>query len=417
MLKRIPANLASTTVYGHRVSLVVLLGLLSAPHRAAAGDAQWLANPATGNFGDATNWSGGAVPIGTATFAASTQTAITIAPAGTLSLGGITFATNAAAYSFSQSSGTLSLNGAGVVVNGGSATFNLTGSGFMNFLASSSAGRASYVVGASALLGFSDTSSSGNATITNNGGGVGWTGAATAGNATVTNNSGSLDWLGTSTAGNATVTNNGGTVIFGGNATARNARLVANAGMIDFSADAGPLGDKALTAGSIEGAGRFVLGGVQLTVGSNNLSTTVSGVISDCGVSDGCSNPSTGGSLIKVGTGTLTLTGTNTYTGGTTINGGTLAVAGDANLGSAGGGLTPRRRHFAGLGKLHLQPHDHAQRRRWHLRHQWQQRRVRRRDWRRRRPGQDRCRHADADQREFLQRQYHHQRRCARDQR
>ena len=35
-----------------------------------------------------------------------------------------------------------------------------------------------------------------------------------------------------------------------------------------------------------------------------------------------------GGSLTKVGTGTLALTGTNTYTGATTVNGGTLSVNG-----------------------------------------------------------------------------------------
>ena len=35
----------------------------------------------------------------------------------------------------------------------------------------------------------------------------------------------------------------------------------------------------------------------------------------------------------------MTLSGINTYQGGTTINGGTLAVAADANLGAAAGGL------------------------------------------------------------------------------
>ena len=73
------------------------------------------------------------------------------------------------------------------------------------------------------------------------------------------------------------------------------------------------------TAGSFEGAGRFNLGSKTLTVGGNDLSTTVSGVIADGGISGG-----TGGALVKIGTGTLTLSGTNTYTGGTTINGGTL---------------------------------------------------------------------------------------------
>ena len=88
------------------------------------------------------------------------------------------------------------------------------------------------------------------------------------------------------------------------------------------------------TAGSIEGAGDFLLGANQLTVGSNNLSTNVSGTINDGGRFGG-----TGASLVKVGTGTLTLSGANTYTGGTTINGGTLSISADNNLGDAAGPL------------------------------------------------------------------------------
>ena len=38
-----------------------------------------------------------------------------------------------------------------------------------------------------------------------------------------------------------------------------------------------------MTAGSIAGAGTYFLGSKQLTVGSNNLSTTVSGTIQDGG--------------------------------------------------------------------------------------------------------------------------------------
>jgi autotransporter-associated beta strand protein len=52
---------------------------------------------------------------------------------------------------------------------------------------------------------------------------------------------------------------------------------------------------------------------VALSVGGNNQSTTYAGVMSG------------GGSLVKAGSGTLTLTGANTYSGGTTVNGGALA--------------------------------------------------------------------------------------------
>ena len=78
-----------------------------------------------------------------------------------------------------------------------------------------------------------------------------------------------------------------------------------------------------MTAGSIEGAGTFSLGPNQLIVGSNNLSTTVGGVTTG-----------TGGSLVKVGSGTLTLAGTNSYTGATVVAGGTLSVTGDISSSS-----------------------------------------------------------------------------------
>jgi autotransporter-associated beta strand protein len=126
-----------------------------------------------------------------------------------------------------------------------------------------------------------------------------------------------------STAASATITNNnGGTTLFY-DGSGGSARLIANAGgTFDFSG----LPTAGTTAGSIEGAGRFNLGANTLTVGGNDLSTTVSGVIADGGSSGG-----TGGALVKVGNGTLTLTGANTYTGGTTINGGTLQI-GDSTI-------------------------------------------------------------------------------------
>jgi len=73
----------------------------------------------------------------------------------------------------------------------------------------------------------------------------------------------------------------------------------------------------------VQGDGDVFLGARNLTVGSNNLSTTFSGVISDAG-----GVIATGGSLTKIGTGALTLSGANTYTGPTTVNAGKLIVDG-----------------------------------------------------------------------------------------
>jgi autotransporter-associated beta strand protein len=80
-----------------------------------------------------------------------------------------------------------------------------------------------------------------------------------------------------------------------------------------------------VTIGSLEGNefSNVFLGANNLTVGSNNLSTTFSGVIQDGGFEGG-----TGGSLTKIGSGTLILSGANTYTGNTNVNRGVLLVDG-----------------------------------------------------------------------------------------
>src|SRR4029077_11986616 len=108
--------------------------------------------------------------------------------------------------------------------------------------------------------------------------------------------------------------------------TGGRARFITDSrGRVDIST----LTSAGMTSGSIEGAGTYTLGSKQLTTGLNNLSTVVSGVIADGGAAGG-----TSGSLIKVGTGTLTLSGANTYTGNTAVNGGTLLVNGSLGPGS-----------------------------------------------------------------------------------
>ena len=197
---------------------------------------------------------------------------------------------------------------------------------------------------------FTGTSSAENATITVNqfaelsfapgffGGGT-----AKAGNANITNN-GNTNFFQGSSAENATITtNDGGLTRFFGRSTGGNAAFITNAGgVFDISGlgtfPDGPdegLPSVPMTAGSIAGAGTYFLGSTQLTVGSNNLSTTVSGTIQDGGEFGGV-----GGSLVKVGTGTLTIDGAGTYTGGTTVSDGALVVGDFANPTAAlsGGG-------------------------------------------------------------------------------
>ncbi len=211
-------------------------------------------------------------------------------------------------------------------------------------------------------LGFFGNSTAANATIVNDGShaivafgfppGVGPPGfpadTSTAGNANIINsNGGNLEFNSFTTAGNATITTlSGSGTAFFDNSTGGNARFITNGtGFVDFSSSIGPNSDNRITAGSIEGSGTYYIGaGNTLVVGSNNLSTTVSGTVADfdpCG----CFGGPGPGSLEKVGTGTLTLSGTNTYTGTTTVSGGVLDVEGSIASSvlttvNAGGALT-----------------------------------------------------------------------------
>lgn len=201
---------------------------------------------------------------------------------------------------------------AGIFNNGGNTEFD----------DSSAAGSASLNNANNGRVTFFDSSTAGNATITNNNTGLTLIrGTSTAGNAVITNNSGGRTLFDDGgSAGNATITSNaGGQTVFFTNSTGGNARLIANGtGFVDFSN-----GPATNTAGSLEGSGRFFLGGVTLTVGSNNLSTDVSGIIQDGGTGGGA-----GASLIKTGSGKLTLSGNNAYSGGTTVQAGILSVNG-----------------------------------------------------------------------------------------
>ncbi len=217
------------------------------------------------------------------------------------------------------------------------ANATITAGGIIGFFNSSTAANATIAI--SGRLAFFDSSSAANANISNDVGVVSFDQSSTAANATIVNSNNSFgagcstffgtQFCGSSTAGNATITNNtGGITSFvasssagtahitnnsGGRtnitslATADTATIINNAGgIVDVSAFAA-FSSQAVGIGSLSGAGNVFLGSRNLALGSLNGNDVIGGIIAD----GGQNGPSgeTGGSLTKVGAGTLTLTG------------------------------------------------------------------------------------------------------------
>ena len=241
---------------------------------------------------------------------------------------------------------------AGTFTNyGGAATFG--GNGKTEFLDNSSAGNAIITnKGATtlALGGFVDffgTSTAGNAAITNEASSTAYTdgswttfwSSSSGGNATITcyggatGSRGLVDFTDDSTAGNATIIchgepadGEGGIAFFDQSSTGGTARIeLFGKGTLSLTNREVPK----LAVGSIEGDGFVNIERNGLMIGSNNLSTSFFGIIDDAGL---------GGSLTKIGNGTLTLGNANNYTGGTHVKRGSLVVN---NTGGSGTGTGP----------------------------------------------------------------------------
>jgi autotransporter-associated beta strand protein len=252
--------------------------------------------------------------------------------------------------------------------------------GYIQFVDNASVGNGSFTTDGGAVdsafgaqTQFYGNSSAGNGSFTTNGGAANaadggiteFAENATAGNGNFKTNSGlasgarggKTEFRHSSSAGNGTFFTNGPPVsgalhaftIFSYTSTAANARLIAVGGVGTDPRDGGSIRfyenstggtaqvrvlgngnldisghtDPGLTIGSIDGDGNVFLGARNLTVGNNNLSTIFSGVIQDDGAYGG-----TGGSLTKIGTGTLTVSGNNIFTGPTTVDAGRLSVDG-----------------------------------------------------------------------------------------
>ncbi|WP_182081605.1 autotransporter-associated beta strand repeat-containing protein [Bombella favorum] len=136
----------------------------------------------------------------------------------------------------------------------------------------------------------------------------------------ITNNgNASVVFKDSSSASQSTIQNAGG-VVFAGHATADAATIQNNSDSanVDISGTA-----NGVSIGSLSGNGSISLGKQTLTIGALNKNDTLSATIQDGGA---------GGSLIKAGSGTQTLTGANNYTGSTTVQNGTLALAGNGTI-------------------------------------------------------------------------------------
>lgn len=255
------------------------------------------------------------------------------------------------------------------IINEGGTSYSLNG--FTYFQGTSTAGNGLFVANGSftdyygyAVVYLAADSSAGNATFIANGGQVAQAGGgqillntnATAENATFYANGSTVAGafggrvifsFYTPTAANATLIatggtgdNDGGGIVFGYTSDGGEARVeLFGNGFLDIR----PLQTPELTIGSLEGNGLVFLGSVNLSIGSNNLSTRFSGLIEEN--SEGAS-----GALTKIGSGSLTLTGANTYTGGTAIEAGKLVVNNRTGSGTGIGTVQVNAGRLAGRG-------------------------------------------------------------------
>jgi autotransporter-associated beta strand protein len=289
---------------------------------AFAGSAMWSA--ANGNWNLASNWNPQTVPNGstdTATFYRSSTTAISLSAITVL--GDLVFNGDGyISYTINVPGQVLEFDGGGITNNSGyTQNFVCNGSGVIEFFNSASAGDQTKFTGNNGQIYFFDSSNAGSATITNGPGNIQFSQLSSASTSSITTKAGCFTQFDDSaTAAGASLTasssvSSPAVIYFGDNSNGGTSRIKLVGSNAQLYADSAP----GLTVGSIEGNGTVILGASSLIVGSNNRSTTFSGLIQD-------GTYRSGGQLSKIGKGSLTLSHANTYIGGTAVGGGTLLV-------------------------------------------------------------------------------------------
>ena len=349
-----------TPVLSCAIILTLSLGALSALY---ADSATWNLNPTSGNWNTAANWTPQTIPNGPddiATFGGSSQTAVSLSlPVGVDS---VVFSPGASAFTiYSSPLIDLAISGAGIVNNSGitqnfvaNPTIDQSVAGGITFSNSATAGsnvvitivgpndsdegdggRARFLDSASAdhavfdvlgapgpypaLLGFYNSSTAGNATITVHQYGYlvadsSSTPPATLGNAVVTNSGGIIDIFDGATAGGATIINTadsdneystleigsgpGGPVASAGDATIINQGATATtSGSETFFVQVATAGNAVITCNGTDGpSGRRKLGGaVQFGfVNSTDVGTADHATL----IANGGTNGGNGGRII-----------------------------------------------------------------------------------------------------------------------
>jgi len=367
-----------------RLFPVFCLSLGLAAAQSFAGSATWSATPIDGDWFTAANLTPATVPDGypdTATFAVSNVTNVvfsdfaiidklrfafgaspyllTINPQRILALktGGIINRSqiNQTVFVSADTGGESGMlvfkHGASAgsqvtYITEGNTVFNLGNGGLITFGHACSASEANFVNRAgtaeSAFGGriiFDHNANAGYSTITNEGAAV----KSASGGFTSFDDTAGARYALIVTQGGMVPKGKGGWLLFAGTSNADSATLVANdatnggdSALIEITenAQAGAavfkvFGNAVLNTtdvlqstaiGSLEGDGQLLLAkNYPVQIGGNSLSTTFSGTIHTIGNVTG-----DGGSIVKIGNGTLTLSGPNTYKGGTTVSNGIL---------------------------------------------------------------------------------------------